>query len=59
MVRDEIRASRHLLEALRVDAVVAEQRLDVRDARLLVPGRVRRVEPDQLAEKVDGVDHRF
>jgi hypothetical protein len=55
MARDEVRPARHLLVALRLDAVLAEQRLDVRDARLLVPRRVRRVEPDQVAQQLDGV----
>jgi hypothetical protein len=58
VVRDEVRPAGHLLESLRLDAVLAEERLDVGDACLLVSRRVRRVELDQLAEEVDGVDHR-
>jgi hypothetical protein len=56
---EEIRPARLLLVAAAVDAGCAEQRLDVRDAPLLVAGRVRRVEPEQLPQELDRIrDHR-
>jgi len=57
VARDQVRASGDLLDALGLDAAFAKQRLDIRDAGLLVPRRVRRVEADQVTQELDGVDH--
>ena len=57
MARDEVRPPRRSFEPLRLDPVRAQQRLDVGDTGLLVPGRVRRVEADQLLQEGDRIDH--
>ena len=57
VARNEVGAARRLLVALGGDPVLSQQRFDVRDARLLVSGRVRRVVADQLAQQLDGVGH--
>ena len=53
--RDEVRPAGNLLVALRLDSCAAQERLDVRDARFLVTGRIRRVETDQLAQELDRI----
>ncbi len=54
---DEVRAAVVLRDDARLDTGVVEQPLDVRDARAFVAGRVRGVEPEQIAEELDDVAH--
>ncbi len=55
--RDEIRPRVVLRDDARLDAGFLEQAPHVCDARALVPGRIRRVEADEIAEKVDDVHY--
>ena len=55
--RDEVRPRRVLRVELRLAARLLEQRLDELDARALVSGRVRRVEPDQLLQELGDGQH--
>ena len=54
---DEVRPAGLLLEGLRLEPFLLEQALDERDARRLVARRVRRVEPDQVLEKLSDGQH--
>src|SRR4029078_9143218 len=52
--RDEVRPRRILRVRLGLAACALEQLLDDLDACALVPGRVRRVEPEQLLKELYG-----
>jgi len=52
---DEVRARVVAREDARLDAGVVEQLPHVGDARAFVAGRIRRVEPDQVAQELDDV----
>ncbi len=52
---DQVRPAVRAREDARVDPGAGEQTAHVLDARGLVPWRVRRVEPDQLAQQLDDV----
>jgi hypothetical protein len=55
--RDQVRSGVVLRHDARLDARLVEEALDVRDARAFVPGRVRRVEPNEIAEQLDDVHY--
>ena len=57
MARDQVGPARRLLVPLGLDPVLSQQRLDVRDACLFVSGWVRRVETDQVTQKLDWIGH--
>jgi hypothetical protein len=55
--RDQVGPGIVARDDARLDTGALEQLLYVRDARALVAGRVRGVEPEQVAEKLDDVRH--